>query len=322
MERFAWPAISFNLPDKDPFRGVIIAAITPRRQHETSIDLGATLELVDFLGRTGANAIALLGSTGEFVHFALDDRRHMTDFAVKRSRVPLLVNVSHSTLDGAVELAHEASSSGVGGVLLMPPYFFRYGQEAIYTFYMSFAEQMRGEVPIYIHNIPAFTNEVDLATAQRLLDTGAFAGIKDSSGSWEYFAGLRDASGSRDYAILIGDDRLFARARLAGAGGVVSSSACAVPELVLAIEAAVASNNAARVEALDRRLHEFIAETQQFPAPIGIKEALTLRKIKSGAPAIDFGNQETAQRDQFLAWFRAWLATVQDECKDGRPSGR
>ncbi len=60
----------------------------------------ATLELVNFLCRTRANAIALLGSTGEFVHFALDDRRHMTDFAVKRSRVPLLVNVSHSTLDG------------------------------------------------------------------------------------------------------------------------------------------------------------------------------------------------------------------------------
>ena len=310
------------MPESDPFRGVIIAATTPRRQHETSIDLGATLELVDFLGRSGANAIALLGSTGEFVHFALDDRRHMTDFAVKRSRVPVLVNVSHSTLDGAVELAHEASSSGVGGVLLMPPYFFRYGQQAIYTFYMSFAEQMRGELPIYIHNIPAFTNEIELPTAQHLLATGSFAGIKDSSGSWEYFAGLRDAPGGRGCAILIGDDLLFARARLAGADGVISSAACAVPELVLAIEAAVIANDAARIEALDRRLHEFIARTQQFPAPIGIKEALTLRKIKSGAPAIDLGNQETEQRDEFLAWFRAWLTLVQDECKNGRPSGR
>src|SRR5581483_4606038 len=101
----------------NPFQGIIIAALTPRRPNETSIDLAATLELVDHLGRTGASAIALLGSTGEFVHFALDDRRHMTSFAVKRSRVPLLVNVSHSTLDGAVELAHEAVEAGVGGVL-------------------------------------------------------------------------------------------------------------------------------------------------------------------------------------------------------------
>ena len=310
------------MPENDPFRGVIIAAITPRRQHETSIDLAATLELVDFLGRSGANAIALLGSTGEFVHFAIDDRRHMTDFAVKRSRVPLLVNVSHSTLDGAVELAQEAASSGVRGVLLMPPYFFRYSQEAIYTFYMSFADQMRGEQPIYIHNIPAFTNEIDLATAQRLLDTGSFAGIADSSGSWDYFVGLQDGNSATRYTILIGDDMLFARARLAAADGVVSSAACAVPELVLAIEAAVSSDDRARLEALDARLHEFVAQAQRFPAPVGIKEALTLRKIKSGATAIDFGNQQAEQRDEFLAWFKPWLATVQNECKDGRPSGR
>src|ERR1700687_5712508 len=96
-------------PEQDPFQGVIIAAITPRRTNETSIDLGAMLELLDFLCQTGANAIALLGSTGEFVHCALDHRRHMTMFAAKRSSLPLLVNVSHSTLDGALALAWDAA---------------------------------------------------------------------------------------------------------------------------------------------------------------------------------------------------------------------
>src|ERR1700690_2984743 len=71
--------------------GVIAAAVSPRREHETSIDLAATLELVDFIGDRGCSAIALLGSTGEFVHFAADDRRHMVRFAAKRSRVPLIV---------------------------------------------------------------------------------------------------------------------------------------------------------------------------------------------------------------------------------------
>src|SRR5258708_15962777 len=84
-------------PVGNPFQGVIVAAITPRQRNETNIDLGAMLEMVDFLGRSGANAIALLGSTGEFVHFAIDDRRHMTDFAPNRSHVPLPANPSHST---------------------------------------------------------------------------------------------------------------------------------------------------------------------------------------------------------------------------------
>ena len=73
-----------------PLGGMIVAAPTPRRAEEYSIDLGATLEMIDFLCQSGVQAITLLGSTGEFVHFALDDRRHMVKFAVKRSRLPLL----------------------------------------------------------------------------------------------------------------------------------------------------------------------------------------------------------------------------------------
>src|SRR6266849_4755340 len=112
-------------------KGVLVAAVTPRRAQGHSIDLAATLEMIDFLGNSGVSGIALLGSTGEFVHFALDDRRHMLNFAARRSRVPLLVNVSPSTLDGAMELAREAADAGVAGVLLMPPYYFRYKDEEI-----------------------------------------------------------------------------------------------------------------------------------------------------------------------------------------------
>jgi len=317
-------------PDRDPLQGVIIAAITPRRQGEMSIDLGALLELVDFLGQSGANAIALLGSTGEFVHFALDDRRHMTAFAAKRSRLPLLVNVSHSTLDGAVELACDAADSGVAGLLLMPPYYFRYSQEAIRKFYRDFAAQTRCGLPIYLYNIPAFTNEIEISTALSLLDTGLFAGIKDSGGSWQYFMQLRDHATNKPYTILVGQDRLFARARAAGAHGVVSGVACAVPELMLAIEAAVASDDTdrervqARVEALDMRLGEFIDRISKFPAPVGIKEAVRQRRIKSGATAIDLGGEEREQMEEFLSWFRPWLAAVRDECviETGRSRGR
>src|ERR1700694_859351 len=124
-------------PELTALEGVLVAAATPRRVQEYSIDLGATLELVDFLGESEARGIVLLASTGEFVHFALDDRRHMVNFAAKRSRLPLLVNVSHSTLDGAIELARDAISAGVAGILLMPPYYFRQDQDTIRSFYLA-----------------------------------------------------------------------------------------------------------------------------------------------------------------------------------------
>jgi dihydrodipicolinate synthase/N-acetylneuraminate lyase len=41
------------------------------------------------------------------------------------------VGVGHSTLRGALQIAEEAISSGADGLLIMPPYFFPYGQAEI-----------------------------------------------------------------------------------------------------------------------------------------------------------------------------------------------
>lgn len=309
-------------PPQDPFHGVIIAAVTPRRESETSIDLGATLELVDFLGRSGANAIALLGSTGEFVHFALDDRRHMADFAVKRSRVPLLINVSHSTLDGAVLLAREAAASGAAGVLLMPPYYFRYSQEAVFTFYVEFAAQLRGELPVYLYNIPQFTNEIAIPTALALMDTGLFAGIKDSGGSWDYFTQLRDHGIGKPFRILAGNDTLFARARVEGAHGVVSGVASALPELLLALDRALAANDSGAAQILEARLREFTDWISKFPVPLAIKQALWQRGVNAGAPATVLGEGEAREMERFIAWFRPWFAALQMELNAAARTGR
>src|SRR5271166_1403354 len=196
-------------PEIARFEGVIADAVTPRRADESSIDLGATLELIDYLAESGVQAIALLGSLGEFVHFALDDRRHMVDFAAKRSRLPLLVNVTHSTLDGAVELAREAAGAGVAGILLMPPYYFRQDQDAIRSFYLAFAAVIGDALPIYLYNIPSCTNEIASSTATDLLSTGLFAGIKDSSGNLDYFRGLSEQAARTPFTLFCGWERIY-----------------------------------------------------------------------------------------------------------------
>src|SRR5215472_11488306 len=99
----------------DAIRGVFPAAITPRRATGVSIDISAALELMDFLQSHGVDGITLLGSTGEFIHFEPEDRARLASMAVKRCRVPVLVNASHSTLDGAVALAQQATDAGAAG---------------------------------------------------------------------------------------------------------------------------------------------------------------------------------------------------------------
>jgi len=298
------------LRNVEPVRlaGVLADAATPRRAQEHSIDLGATLELVDFLGESGVAAIVLLGATGEFVHFALDDRRHMVNFAVKRSRVPLLVNVSHSTLDGAVELGREAAAAGAAGLLLMPPYYFRYGREAIIQFGLTFAAEVGEAAPIYLSGL-------DPASAVELFATGLFAGTIESSGSLENLRLLAEQASQTPFLLLHGCERTYAAARDLGAVGILSGLASAVPELMVALDKALREAASDRIAGFQARVIQFLDWTDQIPFPVGIKEAAKQRKLKMGAPAVPLSEAEERKLDEFRQWFRDWLPSVLRECR-------
>jgi len=290
-----------------PLAGVIVAALTPHGKRGDEPDIGATLELIDFLCAAGVGGIALLGSTGEFVNLNFDDRVRLGYLAVKRSRVPVLAGVSHATLDGALALGREASAAGAAGLLLAPPFFFRYRPPEVGEFYLRFQAGMGHGAPVYLYNIPAFTSEIALETATQLLSTGRFAGIKDSGGSWDNFLALSHHKQEHPFTLLVGQDGIFARARAASADGVVSGVACAAPELLLELDRAIARHDEAETARLDVRLHEFLARMECFPTPVAIKAALETRGIKTGPPAVPLARETQAALNDFQEWFRGWL---------------
>ncbi|MEO8127554.1 MAG: dihydrodipicolinate synthase family protein [Bryobacteraceae bacterium] len=302
-------------PSASP-HGLYVAAVTPRRRGVQEIDLGATWDLIDFLCSHKVDGIVFMGTTGEFLHFSIEERIRLVSLAVKRSRVPIWINVSHSTLDGAVELANAATTAGAAGLLLMPPYYFRYTPEDILTFYRKFAATVHGKAQTLLYHIPVFNNGISLDVAAQLLQDGMYAGIKDSSGDWNSFTGLKRLYDEAPFALLAGDDNLFAKARTAGAPGGISGVASALPELLVALNRAVAAANTERVAKLDARLREFLAWLGFFPTPAGVKEAAILRGIKCGDHAVPFSPGQEAKREEFRAWFKTWLPVVQKECVD------
>jgi len=285
--------------------GVFAAAITPVRPGTLDTDYSGLLDLLDFLAEGGVDGICLLGSTGEFLNFPFSDRQRMVYLGAKRSRVPLIVGVGHSTLVGALQLAEEAIGAGADGLLLMPPYFFRYEQPEIEEFYLRFARETGDAVPIMLYNIPQFTSGIAPETVRRLLDTGLFAGIKDSSGDWDYFEQLLALKAGRSFALLAGHDRLALRALRAGADGVLSGCACAIPELLVALQRAAAADQP-RADALNAKLAQFIDWIERFPTPVGIKRAVELRGQKTAAPATPLSPASANAMEEFLAWFRDW----------------
>jgi dihydrodipicolinate synthase/N-acetylneuraminate lyase len=293
--------------------GVYAAAIMPRREGP-EIDLGGVFDLLDFLALSGVNGIALMGSTGEFPHFSVIERCRLVSLAVRRSRVPVLAGVSHSTFDGAQAMAREAAHAGAAGVLLMPPYFFNYSQSDVRDFYLGFAEEFKGGTPIFLYNVPSYTTGISRELAIELLSTGLFAGIKDSTASWDEFEALRAARERHPFTLMVGQDVVYARERMAGADGVISGIASAVPELLVALDRAIQARQEERAVHLDARLQEFVSWVGMFPAPAPIREASAVRGLRPGLPAVPPGAEARRKLAEFAEWFRGWLPDVLKEC--------
>jgi 4-hydroxy-tetrahydrodipicolinate synthase len=286
--------------------GVFAAAVTPNRPGTLDADYSALLDLLDFLATAGVDGICLMGSTGEFLNFTFSDRQRLVYLGARRSRVPIIVGVGHSTLAGALQLAEEAIAAGADGLLLMPPYFFTYGQREIEEFYKQFARETGDAVPIMLYNIPQFTSKIEFETVRRLIDTGLFAGIKDSSGDWSYLAQLLALRRERPFALFAGHDRLALRALGEGADGVLSGCACAIPEILVGMRKAEATGDRARAEMLNAKLADFVDWIEKFPTPMGIKRAVELRGQKSGTLGAPLAPETAREMEAFLLWFKDW----------------
>ncbi len=238
--------------------GVYAAAITPRGKHG-EIDFGASFELIDFLCRGGVSGIALCSAVGEFAALSIDERSRLVYLAVKRSRVPVLVGVGSATLDGSVSLAREARDAGAAGLLLPPPHFFDYDQDDLREFYLQFARQLGDGTATFLSQLPPPGSCLRIDTALELLATGHFAGIEDGDGA-DSIHRIQAACQGRPWRILASGDATFAEARCAGAHAAISSTACALPELMNALD------RAPQDPGLNARLGEFLAWADQFPA--------------------------------------------------------
>jgi 4-hydroxy-tetrahydrodipicolinate synthase len=299
-----------------PASGVYAALATPRRSTSLEGDAAALLDYLDAITRAGVDGLVLFGATGEFVHFDVAERMRLLMFAVRRSRVPVLVNVSHSTFAGAVDLAEHSVDVGAAGVLLMPPYFYVYGDGQVARFYEDFVRLLGGKLPIYLYNLPSFTNRISPELAETLLSSGAFAGIKDSSGDWKTFETLNALQAKRQFRLLIGNESLYLPARTAGAHGIVSGVAAALPELLVAIDEAFRNSRLKRAQQLNVRLQEFLDWLYKFPTTVGIKQTAAARGWKHDQFAVPLDEETAAILNTFRHWLRNWIPVVLAECEN------
>ena len=169
------------------FKGVLVPVVTPFRA-DYSIDLDRFFPLCSDLLARGANGLAIFGTTSEANSISARARMAALEGLIQRG-IPaerLLPGVGACALEDAAELIRHATALGCGGVLMLPPFYYKgVTDEGLFRFVSGVIERTKTPARIYLYHIPPVAQVgFSLDLIGRLIDAfpGAVVGIKDSSG--------------------------------------------------------------------------------------------------------------------------------------------
>ena len=149
-------------------------------------DPGAMKDILAWFKHQGADGVVVLGTSGEFPHFSVAERKLVAETALK-NKVGLNVIIGPGTPNQGetIDLARHAQDHGADGLLVIPPFYFNNPPvEGLTRYYSGLFEAVR--IPINLYHIPGTSEApITLELLKALSQYPNLAGIKDSSGSVE-----------------------------------------------------------------------------------------------------------------------------------------
>ena len=261
--------------------GVYAACLTPFTD-DLSIDVPRLFDHATWLLDHGCNGILLFGTTGEGLSLTAGERletlRQLLDRGLPADR--LLVGTGAAAFPDLVDLTSAATQTGVGGVLVLPPFHFKESSDAgVYRTYNTLIQQVGSDnLRLYFYHFPQLSGvPIAFSVIERLRSAypAQVAGIKDSSGEWDHTEAL--CRSFPDLQVFAGTERLLLPVLRAGGAGCISASANVTAPLAQRVYAAWTDNAGADPEALQDTLSDGRAALASFPMIAALKALLAER---------------------------------------------
>ncbi len=250
-------------------QGVNCAAATPVTS-DGKPNLALFAKHCRLLLAEGCHGIAMLGTTGEANSFGLNDRMALVDAAIEHG-IPanaLIPGTSAPSVSDTVALTRHALKSGVKGVVLLPPYYYKgVSDEGLFRFYARVIEAAGDDaLRVVLYHIPQVSQIPighDLIARLMREFPGIVCGIKDSHGDMEHMTSL--CQSFPDLGVLAGADPLMLPLlRVGGAGCITATSNLRADALRIVWDGWQDAGMSEQVEAAQARIHDWRAMTNSY----------------------------------------------------------
>ncbi len=259
------------------FKGSGVALVTPFHS-DNSIDFDALRKLVRLQIEGGIDFLVVQGTTGESPTLTSNEKLEVLKTVIEENngKLKIVYGVGgNNTLQ--VGENFKAIPDGVDGILSVSPYYNKPTQNGIIEHYKYISSCT--SLPIIMYNVPGRTGSNMLAESTlELAKIENIVAMKEASGNMEQIMELIRLR-PEGFGILSGDDAITMPLIAAGADGVISVVANALPEkFAKMVKASVEENlSVARKEHYD-----LLPITKMFfeeGNPGGVKIALAKRGV-------------------------------------------
>lgn len=214
-------------PAPDSLKGVFAAVVTPLHE-DLSADHVRLARHCRWLLANGCDGLAVLGTTGESTSFSARERMGVLE-ELASAGIPLekcLPGTGAAALTDTVAITRHALDMGVGGVLVLPPFYYKnVDDDGVFAAYAEIIERVGDPaLRLYLYNFSQMSGvpiSIDVVGRLRERYPGTVVGVKDSSGDLANMLATLDQF--PELAVFPGSESAFLKVLQAGGAGCITA---------------------------------------------------------------------------------------------------
>jgi 4-hydroxy-tetrahydrodipicolinate synthase len=222
--------------------------------------------------------LAVFGTNSEANSLSVDEKIELLDRLVGEGLDParMMPGTGHCALPDSVRLTAHAVKLGCGGVLMLPPFYYKgVSDDGLFASFAEVIERVGdARLRVYLYHIPPVAQvPITLGLVERLLKAypRQTAGMKDSGGDWRNTQAFLDAFPAGGFDVFPGAETFLLQGMRHGGAGCISATANVNPA---AIARLYDTWTAADADAQQARLDEIRGIFAKFPMIPALKAAV------------------------------------------------
>ena len=262
--------------DRGRITGVLSPVVTPFKA-DYSPDPERFVRQCKWLSSQNVG-LAVFGTNSEANSLAVDEKLVLLEKLVGAGVDParMMPGTGHCAISDSVRLTAQAVKLGCGGVLMLPPFYYKgVSDEGLYRNFAEIIERV-GEprLRVYLYHIPPVAQvPITLGLVERLLKAypGTIAGMKDSGGDWNNTKAFLDAFAKSGFDVFPGAETFLLQGMRHGGAGCISATANTNPGAIARLYGTWKSADA---DAQQARLDEIRTTFAKYPMIPALKAAI------------------------------------------------